>query len=215
MKIKICCIASLAEARLAVQHGAAALGLVSAMPSGPGVIDEATIRDVAAATAPPTETFLLTALQDAAAIAALHARCGTTMLQLVDAVPEAELRELRDRLPGVRRVQVIHVRDERAIDEALAVEALVDALLLDSGNPHLPVKQLGGTGRVHDWAVSAKLREAVRVPVWLAGGLRPDNVAAAIDTVRPHGIDICSGVRRDGRLDAAGLAALAAAVRAR
>ena len=214
MKIKICCIASLAEARLAVQHGAAAIGLVSAMPSGPGVIDEGTIRDVAAATPPPTETFLLTALQTAEAIAAQHARCGTSTLQLVDAVPQAELRELRARLPGVRLVQVIHVEDERAIDEALAVEAWVDALLLDSGRPRAAVKELGGTGRVHDWRVSARLRDAVVRPIWLAGGLRPENVAAAIEAVRPHGIDVCSGVRSGGRLDAGKLTELVQALKA-
>jgi phosphoribosylanthranilate isomerase len=213
LRIKICCIASLAEARLAVDQGAHALGLVSAMPSGPGVIDEATIRSIAAATAAPTETFLLTALQSADAIAAQHACCGTTTLQLVDAVPEAELRQLRAHLPGVRLVQVIHVQDERAIDAAQAVEPFVDALLLDSGRPDLPVRQLGGTGRVHDWSVSARLRHAVSVPVWLAGGLRPENVAAAVQRVRPHGIDVCSGVRHGGALDAERLSALVRAAR--
>jgi phosphoribosylanthranilate isomerase len=131
----------------------------------------------------------------------------------VDAVPEAELRELRQRCPGVRLVQVIHVQDERAIDAALAVERWVDALLLDSGRPDAAIKQLGGTGRVHDWTVSARLREAVHVPVWLAGGLRPDNVAAAVDRVRPHGIDVCTGVRTAGALDASRLTALVHAAR--
>lgn len=215
LRIKICCIASLAEARLAIDHGASALGLVSAMPSGPGVIDEATIRTVAEATPAPTETFLLTALQRAESIADQHARCRTTTLQLVDAVPEPELRELRQRCPGVRLVQVIHVQDERAIDAALAVEHWVDALLLDSGLPGAAIKQLGGTGRVHDWTVSARLREAVHVPVWLAGGLRPDNVAAAVDRVRPHGIDVCTGVRTAGALDASRLTALVHAARGR
>jgi phosphoribosylanthranilate isomerase len=213
LHIKICCIASGVEARLAIEHGAQAIGLVSAMPSGPGVIDEATIRTIAAATAAPTETFLLTALQRADAIAAQHMRCGTTTLQLVDTVPEAELRELRERCPGVRLVQVIHVQDEGAIDAALAVQRWVDALLLDSGRPGLPVKQLGGTGRVHDWGVSARLREAAGVPVWLAGGLRPDNVAEAVAQVRPHGIDVCTGVRTAGVLDAGRLAALVRAAR--
>jgi phosphoribosylanthranilate isomerase len=207
-RIKICCIASADEAQQAVRQGAAAIGLVSAMPSGPGVIDETTIREVVAATTAPTETFLLTALQRADAIEAQHRRCGTTTLQLVDAVSPSELRELRGRLPEVRLVQVIHVLDERAVDEALAVEPLVDALLLDSGNPTLAVKQLGGTGRVHDWRVSARLRGAVRKPVWLAGGLDAGNVARAIDAVRPYGIDVCSGVRTAGALDTDKLAAL-------
>jgi phosphoribosylanthranilate isomerase len=200
-RIKICCIASLDEARLAVDAGAAALGLVSAMPSGPGVIDEATIAAIAAATPREVDTFLLTAHTDAAAILEQHRRCRTTTLQLVDALAPRELRELRRTLPRVTLVQVVHVTGPSAIDEALAVAPMVDALLLDSGNPALAVKQLGGTGRTHDWSVSREIVERAGVPVWLAGGLNPGNVAEAIETVRPHGLDLCNGVRSDGRLD--------------
>jgi len=213
--VKICCIASIEEARLAVQHGAAVLGLVSAMPSGPGVIDDASIAAIAAAMPAATETFLLTARTDADAIAAQHAAAGTTALQLVDHVPHAHLRRLRTLCPGVKLVQVIHVSGDASITEAAAAAPFVDALLLDSGNPHLAVKQLGGTGRVHDWATSRRIRDAVLpLPLFLAGGLRADNVAEAIRTVLPHGLDLCSSVRSDGRLDAAKLGAFMAAVHA-
>ena len=213
--VKICCIASVDEARLAVAHGAAVLGLVSAMPSGPGVVDDATIAAVAVATPPPTETFLLTALTDADAIAAQHAALRTTALQLVDHVPHAALRRLRTLCPGVRLVQVVHVTGPASVDEAVAVAPLVDALLLDSGNPNLAVKELGGTGRVHDWATSRRIRDAVfPLPLFLAGGLRADNVAAAIRTVQPHGLDLCSSVRSQGRLDAGLLRRFMDAVRA-
>ena len=211
--VKVCCIATVDEARLAVAHGAAALGLVSAMPSGPGVIAEATIAEVAAAIPAPTETFLLTALTRAGDISAQHARLNTTTLQLVDHVRHGELRELRRLRPGVRLVQVIHVTSDASVGEALAVAPLVDALLLDSGNPNLAVKELGGTGRVHDWSLSRRIRDAVHpLPLYLAGGLRPDNVGAAIAAVQPYGLDLCSGVRSEGRLDAAKLAAFMAAV---
>jgi phosphoribosylanthranilate isomerase len=213
--VKICCIASTAEAQLAVAHGAAVLGLVSAMPSGPGVVDEATIAAVAAATPPPTETFLLTARTTAEAIAAQHAVVRTTALQLVDHVPHAELRRLRVLCPGVRLVQVVHVTGPASVDEAVAAAPLVDALLLDSGNPNLAVKELGGTGRVHDWATSRRIRDAVfPLPLFLAGGLRADNVAQAIRTVQPHGLDLCSSVRSQGRLDAGLLRRFMDAVRA-
>ena len=211
--VKICCIADVDEARLAVAHGAAALGLVSAMPSGPGVITDASIAEVAAAIPAPTDTFLLTALTGAVAIAEQHARLNTTTLQLVDHVPHAELRELRRLRPGVRLVQVIHVTGEASVAEAVAVAPFVDALLLDSGNPNLAVKELGGTGRVHDWSLSRRIRDVVHpLPLFLAGGLRPDNVGAAIAAVQPYGLDLCSGVRSDGRLDAAKLAAFMDAV---
>ena len=205
--VKVCCIADATEARAAIGAGAAALGLVSSMPSGPGVIDEATIALVAADTPPPIATFLLTALQRADAIVAQHARCRTSVLQLVDAVAHDELRRLREVLPAVKLVQVIHVTGPVSVDEAVALAPLVDALLLDSGNPTLAVKELGGTGRVHHWSLSRSIREQVNVPVWLAGGLRPDNVADAVRAVQPWGLDLCSGVRSAGRLDPAKLGA--------
>jgi len=214
--VKICCIASVAEARMAVAAGARALGLVSAMPSGPGVIDEATIAEVALAMAgTPVQTFLLTSRQTAAGILAQHQRCRTTTLQLVDQVPADELRQLRAALPGVQLVQVIHVTGPESLGEAVAVAPLVDAILLDSGNPHATVKELGGTGRTHDWALSAQIRAAVAAlgrPVWLAGGLNPQNVAAAVAAVRPHGLDLCSSVRQGGRLDPARLGAFFSAL---
>ncbi len=214
--VKICCIASVAEARLALSHGAAALGLVSAMPSGPGVISDERVAEVAAAVrGEAVRTFLLTSRTRADDIAAQHAQCRTTTLQLVDHVPVPELRRLRALCPEVELVQVIHVTDEQVLREAEAAAPLVDALLLDSGNPTLAVKELGGTGRTHDWALSRRIRDAVHPrPLWLAGGLNAGNVAQAVRQVQPHGVDLCSSVRSEGRLDAAKLGAFMAAVTA-
>ena len=214
VRVKICCIADVDEARLAAGAGAAALGLVSAMPSGPGVISDERVAEIAQTMRDaPVRTFLLTARTRADDIAEQHRRCGTTTLQLVDHVPPAELRALRQRCPGVELVQVIHVTDEGVLAEAEAAAAWVDALLLDSGNPKLAVKQLGGTGRTHDWTLSRRIRDAVHpLPLWLAGGLRPDNVAEAVARVRPHGVDLCSSVRSEGRLDAGKMAAFMRAV---
>ena len=203
--VKICCIADLDEARLAIDAGASAIGLVSAMPSGPGPIGEDLIASIAAAVTRPTETFLLTALTNAEAIAGQHRRCGTTAVQLVDALDDAELRLLRRLLPTTRLVQVIHVTGPESVDEARAAAPLVDTLLLDSGNPRLAVKELGGTGRVHDWDTSRRIRESVGVPVLLAGGLHPGNAREAFERVMPAGLDVCSGLRLNGRLDAARL----------
>jgi phosphoribosylanthranilate isomerase len=211
-RVKVCCIRDEREAALAVRLGAHALGLVSAMPSGPGVISDETIARIAAAVPPPVATFLLTSLQDAAAIAAQQRRLRTTTLQLVDRVEPAAHARLRAALPGIGLVQVVHVTGPESVAEALALGAGVDALLLDSGNPALPVKELGGTGRRHDWRLSRRIREAARVPLFLAGGLRPDNVRLAIDEVGPFGLDVCSGVRTDGALDERKLAAFCAAL---
>ncbi len=200
-RVKVCCIASVEEAQLAVRCGAAAIGLVGRMPSGPGVIDEATIAEIAAAVPPPVATFLLTSEVDAEAVIAQHRRCRTSAIQLTDDLARGGYEDLRRALPGVKLVQVIHVRGEASIEEARRAGAGADALLLDSGDPTRKVKELGGTGRVHDWEVSRRIVRSVGVPVFLAGGLHAGNVRDAVQRVEPFGLDVCTGVRRGGRLD--------------
>jgi phosphoribosylanthranilate isomerase len=211
-RVKICCIRSLEEARRAIAHGASALGLVSQMPSGPGVIPDDTIAEIAAAAPPPVATFLLTCRQDAASIVEQQRRLRTSTLQLCDRVERGTCSSLRDALPGVRIVQVIHVAGPQSVDEAVAAAAEADAILLDSGRPDAPVKELGGTGRRHDWALSRMIREAVEVPMFLAGGITPENAAEAVSAVGPFGIDVCTGVRTNGALDDAKLGRLFAAL---
>ena len=212
LRVKICCIGSVDEARLAIRHGADALGLVSTMMTGPGVIPDGLISDIAARVPPPVATFLLTSRTDAEAIIEQARHCRTGVLQLVDWIEGRTYPRLRRALPGVRLVQVIHVLGPESVGEALDAARLADALLLDSGNPGAALPELGGTGRVHDWALSRRIVEAAEVPVFLAGGLRADNVAAAVAAVRPFGVDVCTGVRSDGRLDGARLGAFFAAV---
>ena len=202
VRVKICCIASREEALTAIRLGASAVGLVSEMPSGPGVIPEETIREIAATIPPGVSSFLLTSQQEIDAIIEQQKRTGVNTIQLVDELSRGAHQQLRSALPGIGIVQVIHVRDERSVEEAISVAEFVDALLLDSGNPGLAVKELGGTGRTHDWSLSRRIRERAGVPVFLAGGLTPANVRDAIARVSPYGVDVCSGVRRNGRLDA-------------
>ena len=214
-RIKICCIDSVAEAELAIDAGASALGLVSAMPSGPGVIDEELIAEIAARVPPAIGTFLLTSRQEADSIIDQQHRCRTNTLQLVDHVSVAELIKLRKALPGISLVQVIHVIGRESVDEARAIAPYVDAILLDSGNQKLPVKELGGTGRTHDWRISREIRDAIPLPLFLAGGLKPDNVRDAVAAVEPFGLDICSGVRTGGKLNAVKLHAFIHAAQGR
>ena len=210
-RVKICCIASVAEAWLAIEHGASAVGLVSAMPSGPGPIPEELIAEIAATIPPGVSSFLLTCQQNADAIIDQQKRLRVNTIQICDRLPEGSYSRLRDALPGVSLVQVIHVTGLESVDEAIAIAPHVDAILLDSGNQLLPIKELGGTGRTHDWRLSRAIREAIDVPLFLAGGLKPENVARAIREVRPFGIDVCSGLRTESKLDPQKLEAFFAA----
>lgn len=201
-RVKICCISSLAEAELAVRSGASALGLVSAMPSGPGVIAESLIAEIVRAIPSGIDSFLLTSHQSVQRIIDQQRRLGPNTIQLCDRLTEGWYQDLRQALPGIALVQVIHVTGEESLEEALAAATHVDALLLDSGNPRLAIKELGGTGRRHNWELSRRIRDAVPIPIYLAGGLQASNVAEAIETVQPFALDVCSGVRSEGRLDA-------------
>jgi phosphoribosylanthranilate isomerase len=206
-RIKICCISSIYEACLAVRYGASALGLVGPMPSGPGIISDRLIAEIVPTVPPPVATFLLTSETTAAAIVSHQQRTHTNTLQLVDAVETDAYAAIREALPTVKIVQVVHVIDEKTVEEALELAAHTDALLLDSGNPTLAIKELGGTGRVHNWKISRQIVEQSPVPVFLAGGLKSDNVRQALDTVQPYGLDLCSGVRSNGHLNEAKLEA--------
>jgi phosphoribosylanthranilate isomerase len=200
-RVKICCISSKQEAFDAIAFGASALGLVGEMPSGPGVISDEEIFEIAKAVPPPIATFLLTSKTNSKEIIEHHKRTQTNTIQIVDELADRTYHEIRAALPNVKLVQVVHVADERSIADAVELSELVDAILLDSGNPHLEIKELGGTGRRHDWLLSRKIVEAVEKPVFLAGGLNAENVREAVETVQPFGLDLCSGVRTKGKLD--------------
>ncbi len=212
-RVKVCCISSVEEAALAIECGASALGLVSSMPSGPGVISEKLIAEIAATVPPAIGTFLLTSRQRVASIIEQQKFCRTNTVQICDHLTEGTHRDLKDALPGISIVQVVHVTGPESVEEAARAALDVDAILLDSGNQKLAVKELGGTGRTHDWSLSRAIREQIGVPLFLAGGLTSANLRDAIDEVGPFGLDLCSGVRSSGTLDRNKLKQFFAAVR--
>lgn len=201
MKVKICCISSIEEAELAIEFGATELGLVGPMPSGPGVISESQIARIVKAIPENINTFLLTSKTDTKQIIEQHKQVNTSTIQIVDKLSSGNYTDLRNALPRINLVQVIHVIDENSIIEALSVAPEVDFILLDSGNPNKEVKELGGTGKTHNWELSKRIVQLLNTPVFLAGGLNPSNIRKAIDQVNPYGVDLCSGVRSNGRLD--------------
>lgn len=212
IRLKVCCISSIAEARLAVALGADALGLVGPMPSGPGTLPLAAIAGIVPHVPPPVASVLLTSQITAEGILAEARQTGANTVQIVSHIDPAEYRALR-RAPVLRFIQVVHVEDRTSLALATDYARVADALLLDSGRLSLPVPELGGTGRTHDWSISAAIVKAVEKPVFLAGGLNTGNVREAVAAVRPYGLDLCSGVRTEGALDPDRLAAFVAALR--
>jgi phosphoribosylanthranilate isomerase len=210
--IKICCISSIEEAKLAISAGASALGLVGHMPSGPGIISNELIAEIAAFTPKHIDTFLLTSETNAEKIIQHYLKVHTTTIQIVDSLTQGSHAQIKAALPQVKIVQVLHVLDESSVDEALKISNFVDLILLDSGNPNLATKELGGTGRIHNWEISKEIVKKVTIPVFLAGGLTPKNALQAIKQVNPYGLDLCSGVRTNRLLDVDKLAAFFSAI---
>jgi phosphoribosylanthranilate isomerase len=201
IRVKICCICSIEEAKLAIAYGASALGLVGHMPSGPGVISNLKISEIMKSVPPMVSTFLLTSETKAAAVIDHYKKVNTSTIQIVDALENRDYEQIKNELPHVKIVQVIHVLDDKSVAEAIGVSAYVDAILLDSGNPNLETKELGGTGRTHNWDLSRQIRDQIDIPVFLAGGINRNNVKQAIEHVQPFGVDLCSSVRTNGKLD--------------
>ena len=199
-KVKVCCIRNINEARLAFKYGATAIGFVSSMPSGPGVIKDEIIRSIISRLPCSTLCFLLSSKTNSIDLISQLEYTQANTLQIVDYVEDEVYKDLREFKASINIVQVIHVMEEDDIEKAMKVSKFVDMLLLDSGNPNSRIKTLGGTGKTHNWDLSKRIVDEVEIPVFLAGGLHKKNVKEAIDRVNPYGVDLCSGIRMNGLL---------------
>jgi len=211
--IKSCCISSLEEMHLAVSYGVDAIGLVGKMPSGPGPIEDDLIRSICKYTPPPVLPILLTSRSTGRDIVDHVIDTCVPAVQIVRQIDPGHYEFIRTRVPWLKCIQVIHVEDSASVKHALEYQSYADALLLDSGNSAPDSTILGGTGNRHDWSLSREIVEKSRLPVFLAGGLRADNIAEAIKTVRPFGVDLCSGLRDKHGLNEEKLSSFVTAVR--
>src|SRR5262249_6130052 len=193
VRVQIAGISSLDEALAAERAGADALGFTLRLPSGVhDGLTEAKARDIIAQLPPFVVSVAITYEATARAAVELCRYLGVMAVQLHGDFPTGELRLIRAALPHLKLIRAVHVTGPDAIARAHALERHVDALILDTYDP---VSGRGGaTGKTHDWEVSRALVQAVRVPIILAGGLTPDNVATAIRRVEPWGVDVHTGV---------------------
>lgn len=140
----------------------------------------------------------VTHLQDAKEIIETMREINVTAVQIHDSIAIDGIKEIRDSIPDSYIIKAVHVQDrERSLEKALTFEEYVDALLLDSRT----IDRLGGTGKIHDWDISREIVLSVKKPVFLAGGLTPDNLLKAINKVKPFGVDVNSGVEINGEKD--------------
>ena len=195
LRVKLCGIRSRSDLAVALSAGADALGfIVGARHRTEDELTPAAAAELVALLPPFVDSVMVTHLQQASPILELIRQVGATTLQLQDGIAPQELQAIRTAQPGVKLIQAIHVGDGNAANQAMAAaiaaEPLVDALLLDSRT----ADRIGGTGQTHDWSVSRRIVERIGKPVILAGGLRPENLRAALETVGPAAVDVNSGL---------------------
>src|SRR2546428_864557 len=208
VRIKVCGICSLEDALACSAAGVDALGFLCGVPvSVRSYIDPDAAGEIIRRLPPYVSSVLVTILSDAAQIQKMLDKTSVSALQLQGPIQPAAVESLRNGNPHLKIIKAIHIIDESAVQEAQSWQPFADALLLDTKGEGA----LGGTGKTHNWKLSRRIAETLRIPVILAGGLSPDNVAQAIKTVRPFAVDVNSGV--GGHLPAKDLVKVADFVR--
>ncbi|MGF1562289.1 MAG: phosphoribosylanthranilate isomerase [Geminicoccaceae bacterium] len=214
VRVKVCGHKRPDDARMSCAYGADAVGvLVGQTHVSADFVPLDAARAIFAAVPPFIARVLVTHVMEASDIVALVTTAGADHVQLHGACTPATVRALRAALPRVRLIKTVHVQDARSVDIVRSWPSLVDAVLLDSASP--ATGQIGGTGRPHDWRLSARIVQDTSLPVILAGGLHGGNVGQAIACVRPFAVDANSGTKQaDGYKDPARLAAFIQAAKA-
>lgn len=197
--IKVCGIQTLEDAVLCIDAGANTLGfLVGLTHLAEDKVSAEQAGSIIAAVKNKVRTVMVTHLTDPDEVTEIAKKIGVSTVQIHDDMPVDAIRILRKTLPGFTLIKAVHVIGDDALQKAKLFEDCVDFILLDSRTKD----RLGGTGMTHDWNISRQIASQSKLPVILAGGLNPDNIDAAIASVRPAGIDANSGLEnREGRKD--------------
>ncbi len=189
VRVKICGITSLKDLLMAVDAGADALGFITDVPQSPKNLPINKAKELMRAAPIFVETVAVTVLKDVSHLEKIYNELDPNVIQVHGSTHLCK--EARERLPDTRMIGAVHVKPDLAIDIAAEAADAFDAVLLDS---HVS-GEWGGTGKIHDWELSRRVREVIHPkPLILAGGLKPENVKEAIHVVRPYAVDVSSGV---------------------
>jgi len=181
--IKICGITNEQDARAAAQFGADALGFIFA-PS-PRRISPEKARRIIKALPPLVQTVGVFVDQDLGEVSSVAEMCGLDILQFHGSESAEYCRRFNQRV-----IKAVRLRSSQDLKDLAKYDGVVQALLLDT---YLPDK-VGGTGMTFNWQWAVEAREYGRII--LAGGLSPENVAAAISMVKPFGVDASSSLEQ-------------------
>jgi phosphoribosylanthranilate isomerase len=192
MRVKICGIRTIKDAKLTINCGADAIGLlVGQRHRSDDFISVELAKEICGICPPYVSPVLVTHLESPTEIYQLASKIGVHTIQIHSECQVPEIQALRQMLPFTKLIKNFHVTSNKLIDYVRSFESIVDAIILDTIN--LEEDRVGGTGMIHDWSLSAKIVQETSLPVILAGGLNPKNVADAIKLVKPYAVDVNSG----------------------
>ena len=200
MKVKICANKNIYDAESSLIAGADIIGLlVGQEHTSNDFIDKEKAKEIVDYVNGRCDVSLVTHLKNADEIISLTKYIGNNIIQLHSNIEEKEVEKIKKELPNVKLVRLIHISKDGEIFSNIERMKYVDYYLLDSFN--LETNQVGGTGLTHDWNKSSEIVKKLDKPVFLAGGLNPDNVQEAISIVNPYGVDVNSGCKTNGIKD--------------
>ena len=189
VRVKICGITSVKDLNIAIEAGADAIGMVVDVAQSPRNITITQAKEIIKATPLFIDTVVVTVPEDINYLVKLNQELKPRILQVHGL--ENLYKKIRDKLPYVQLFGAVRVKPGLNIEEVIKFTSYLDAILLDS---YVPGKK-GGSGVTHDWEISKRIKKAIApTPLILAGGLTPQNIKKAINTVKPNGVDVSSGV---------------------
>ena len=197
MKVKICANRTIEDARMSLGAGADIIGLlVGQEHTSNDFIDKYKAKEICDYIAGRCDVSLVTHLKNADEIIELTEFIGNNIIQLHSDIEESEVEKIKQNLPKIKLVRIVHLAKDGTIHSNLETIKYADYYLMDSFN--LATNQVGGTGLTYDWKKAGELIKKLDKPVFLAGGLNPENVRKAISQANPYGVDVNSGCKLDG-----------------
>lgn len=199
MRVKICGIKNVEDALKSVEYGADAIGvLVGQEHNSKDFISIKTAKKIIESLPPLVSSVLVTHINNSEEISHMIKTIGVTTVQLHSDIDIQGIEKIKFNCPNVKIIKLVHVIDEKSMQQVDFFANSSDAILLDTINN--VTDQVGGTGKTHNWEIDRKIVEHTNAKIIIAGGLNPNNIKEAIHKIKPYGVDVNTGVQNKNGL---------------
>ncbi len=194
LRIQMAGIRNIADALNSVECGVDIIGLlVGQKHTSDDFISKETAKEIKLSLPKGVTTTLITHLENASEIIDIARFIDVDYIQLHSYIEESEVDKIRETLPDKKLLRLIHISEDGETLNDISKIKNVDFYFTDSIN--LKTNQVGGTGLTHDFERDRELVASLNKPVFVAGGLTPENVAEVVKLCQPYGVDVNSGCR--------------------